>query len=132
MIVNVVKNITCQANKTGWTQGVQITLVQRSKRLRGILIWIAKGASNQVQVQIRKGGTIFLPDPTIFKSDPRPIFGDYITGDGDTFYFNMDSEIKKSETYEVYYRNTDGMNTHDIQVAFELHDLPTEKSQLRS
>jgi hypothetical protein len=32
----------------------------------------------------------------------------------------------------VYYRNLDGVNTHDIQVGFELHDLPTAKSQLRS
>lgn len=132
MITNVVKNVTCEAGTNQWREGVSSQLVVRSKLLTKIYVYFSTGCANQVQVQIRKGGAILIPDQAIFKSTPASPYGDYLTGDSQEYWIPVELEIKKSETLEIYYRNLDTTNTHDIMVRFELNVLPTVKSQLRS
>jgi hypothetical protein len=132
MITNVAKNITCQSGITGWTKAVSIMLTERAKLLTKISVYFTPGSSNQVGIQIRKGGTMLLPDPTIFRSDPTPAYGDFVTGDDMVVDFYFETEIKQSETLEVFYRNTDAISTHDVMILFEFKTLPTVKSQLRS
>jgi len=131
-IAHVVKTVACEAGATNWTLGTKITMLRTRKVLKSVKVWFSRGTGNQVQVKITKGGGILLPDPSIIDADPPADYGDAISGDGWEFEFPMDTEVKKSETLEIYYRNTDSVDVHDIQVTFELHELPTELSHLRS
>ena len=98
-----------------------------------IKIWFSKGSANQISIIIRLNGNTILPDPTVVETSPQNPGGDGVIGDDREFLFKIYREIKQSEILEVFYRNSDKVDVHDVMVTLELGDqVGSPRSQQRS